>query len=72
MIDEEAAAAIDMRGAVELLFTSGFSTAETTSDISGRGVGMDAVRDEDPPARRRGRDRLDARRRARSPRSGCR
>jgi two-component system, chemotaxis family, sensor kinase CheA len=45
MIDEETAAAIDMRGAVELLFTSGFSTAETTSDISGRGVGMDAVRD---------------------------
>jgi two-component system, chemotaxis family, sensor kinase CheA len=45
MIDEEAAAAIDMRGAVELLFTSGFSTAATTSDISGRGVGMDAVRE---------------------------
>jgi len=45
MIDEETAAAIDMRGAVELLFTSGFSTAETTSDISGRGVGMDAVRE---------------------------
>jgi two-component system, chemotaxis family, sensor kinase CheA len=45
MIDEEAAAAIDMRGAVELLFTSGFSTAEMTSDISGRGVGMDAVRE---------------------------
>ena len=45
MIDEEAAATIDMRGAVELLFTSGFSTAQTTSDISGRGVGMDAVRE---------------------------
>jgi two-component system chemotaxis sensor kinase CheA len=45
MIDEDAAATIDMRGAVELLFTSGFSTAETTSDISGRGVGMDAVRE---------------------------
>jgi two-component system chemotaxis sensor kinase CheA len=45
MIDQDAAAAIDMRGAVELLFTSGFSTAETTSDISGRGVGMDAVRE---------------------------
>jgi two-component system, chemotaxis family, sensor kinase CheA len=45
MIDEEAAATMDMRGAVELLFTSGFSTAQTTSDISGRGVGMDAVRD---------------------------
>ena len=45
MIDADAAANIDMRGAVELLFTSGFSTAETTSDISGRGVGMDAVRE---------------------------
>ena len=44
MIDADAAAAIDMRGAVELLFSPGFSTAETTSDISGRGVGMDAVR----------------------------
>ncbi len=44
MIDEDAAATIDMRGAVELLFSAGFSTAETTSDISGRGVGMDAVR----------------------------
>jgi two-component system, chemotaxis family, sensor kinase CheA len=45
MIDEDAAATIDIRGAVELLFTSGFSTAEATSDISGRGVGMDAVRE---------------------------
>jgi two-component system, chemotaxis family, sensor kinase CheA len=45
MIDEDAAASIDMRDAVELLFTSGFTTAETTSDISGRGVGMDAVRE---------------------------
>ena len=44
VIDEDAAATIDMRGAVELLFSAGFSTAETTSDISGRGVGMDAVR----------------------------
>jgi two-component system chemotaxis sensor kinase CheA len=33
-----------MRQAIELLFAPGFSTAETTSDISGRGVGMDAVR----------------------------
>lgn len=45
MIDEESAATIDMRGAIELLFTSGFSTAQTASDISGRGVGMDAVRE---------------------------
>jgi two-component system chemotaxis sensor kinase CheA len=44
MIDEDAAGAIDMRGAVELLFSPGFSTVEITSDISGRGVGMDAVR----------------------------
>ncbi len=28
----------------ELLFLAGFSTAETTTDISGRGVGMDVVR----------------------------
>ncbi len=28
----------------ELIFASGFSTAEKTTDISGRGVGMDAVR----------------------------
>jgi two-component system chemotaxis sensor kinase CheA len=37
-------ASVDHARAVELLFTAGFSTAETTSDISGRGVGMDAVR----------------------------
>jgi two-component system chemotaxis sensor kinase CheA len=35
---------IDMARATELLFHPGFSTADTTSDISGRGVGMDAVR----------------------------
>jgi two-component system chemotaxis sensor kinase CheA len=35
---------VDHARAAELLFTAGFSTAETTSDISGRGVGMDAVR----------------------------
>jgi two-component system chemotaxis sensor kinase CheA len=35
---------VDMSRAIELLFAPGFSTAETTSDISGRGVGMDAVR----------------------------
>ncbi len=44
LIDEAAAAEIDMRGAVELLFGAGFSTAEQASDISGRGVGMDVVR----------------------------
>ena len=44
LIDAQAAAEITMKGALELLFAPGFSTAETTSDISGRGVGMDAVR----------------------------
>jgi two-component system, chemotaxis family, sensor kinase CheA len=44
LIDAQAAADIDMKAAVELLFTPGFSTSDTTSDISGRGVGMDAVR----------------------------
>jgi two-component system, chemotaxis family, sensor kinase CheA len=37
-------ASVDMEQAIELLFSAGFSTAEQTSDISGRGVGMDAVR----------------------------
>lgn len=44
LIDAQAAAEITMKSAVELLFAPGFSTADTTSDISGRGVGMDAVR----------------------------
>ena len=44
LITPEAAESIDMPRAAELLFMAGFSTAETTSDISGRGVGMDAVR----------------------------
>ena len=44
LIEPDQAAGIDMRGAIELLFQAGFSTAETTSDVSGRGVGMDAVR----------------------------
>jgi two-component system chemotaxis sensor kinase CheA len=35
---------VDMVRAIELLFAPGFSTAEVTNDISGRGVGMDAVR----------------------------
>ncbi len=44
LIAPEVAATIDAARAVELLFAPGFSTAEVTSDISGRGVGMDAVR----------------------------
>jgi two-component system, chemotaxis family, sensor kinase CheA len=44
LIDAETAKHIDIKQAIELLFAPGFSTAEVTSDISGRGVGMDAVR----------------------------
>jgi two-component system, chemotaxis family, sensor kinase CheA len=44
VIDAQAASEITMKAAIELLFAAGFSTAETTSDISGRGVGMDVVR----------------------------
>jgi two-component system, chemotaxis family, sensor kinase CheA len=35
---------VDAAAAAELIFTPGFSTAEHMSDVSGRGVGMDAVR----------------------------
>src|SRR5947209_9769595 len=44
LIGAEEAVAVDMERAIELLFTPGLSTVERTSDISGRGVGMDAVR----------------------------
>jgi two-component system chemotaxis sensor kinase CheA len=44
LIPAEAVDSIDMPRAIELLFSAGFSTADQTSDISGRGVGMDAVR----------------------------
>jgi two-component system chemotaxis sensor kinase CheA len=37
-------AALDDAAAMELLFAPGFSTAQEVSDISGRGVGLDAVR----------------------------
>jgi two-component system, chemotaxis family, sensor kinase CheA len=44
LIAADAVDAVDAKGAAELLFHPGFSTADVTSDISGRGVGMDAVR----------------------------
>jgi two-component system, chemotaxis family, sensor kinase CheA len=44
LIPWDAVEAIDSAKAVELLFHPGFSTVEELSDISGRGVGMDAVR----------------------------
>jgi two-component system chemotaxis sensor kinase CheA len=44
LITQEEAAAVDIPRAIELLFSAGFSTAEKATDVSGRGVGMDAVR----------------------------
>ena len=37
-------AALDEAAVADLIFMPGFSTAKTVTDISGRGVGMDAVR----------------------------
>ncbi|MDX6729413.1 MAG: two-component system, chemotaxis family, sensor kinase CheA [Baekduia sp.] len=45
LITREQAQLIDMRGAIELLFAPGFSTAAAIGALSGRGVGMDAVRE---------------------------
>lgn len=44
LIDEERLERISDQEAVNLVFASGFSTAEMVSDLSGRGVGMDVVR----------------------------
>lgn len=44
LISREAATQLDREQVYELMFISGFSTAETLSDISGRGVGLDAVK----------------------------
>lgn len=44
LLDAERAAQLSDAQAVQLVFLPGFSTAEAISDLSGRGVGMDAVR----------------------------
>lgn len=44
LITADEAALVDVERAIELLFSPGFSTAEKATDVSGRGVGMDAVR----------------------------
>jgi two-component system chemotaxis sensor kinase CheA len=44
MIDEARLATITDDDATMLVFAAGFSTAEKISDVSGRGVGMDVVR----------------------------
>jgi two-component system, chemotaxis family, sensor kinase CheA len=44
LLTPEQAEGLDATRAIDLLFTPGFSTRESASDVSGRGVGMDAVR----------------------------
>jgi two-component system, chemotaxis family, sensor kinase CheA len=44
LITEEELESLTDTDAVDLLFRPGFSTADQVSDLSGRGVGMDAVR----------------------------
>jgi two-component system chemotaxis sensor kinase CheA len=44
IIDAPTATAMSDAEAIQLIFAPGFSTAEAISDLSGRGVGMDAVR----------------------------
>ncbi|MCK1992458.1 chemotaxis protein CheA [Peribacillus muralis] len=44
IITKETAATLTDKQIYELIFASGFSTAETISDVSGRGVGLDVVK----------------------------
>jgi two-component system chemotaxis sensor kinase CheA len=44
VLASDALAAVSDEDVIELIFAAGFSTAEAVTDLSGRGVGMDAVR----------------------------
>ncbi|MCL2008019.1 MAG: response regulator [Treponema sp.] len=44
LVSKEVAAGLGEEELLNYIFQSGFSTSETVSDLSGRGVGMDAVR----------------------------
>jgi two-component system chemotaxis sensor kinase CheA len=44
LIEPERVPDVTLEEAIELLFSPGFSTTEQATDISGRGVGLDAVR----------------------------
>jgi two-component system chemotaxis sensor kinase CheA len=43
LLSQEAASGLDDAAALRLIFHAGFSTASSVTEISGRGVGMDAV-----------------------------
>jgi two-component system chemotaxis sensor kinase CheA len=45
LLTADEAALLDEEQAYQLIFRAGFSTAEQISDVSGRGVGMDVVRE---------------------------
>ena len=45
LVDADAAASLEENQIFDLLFRPGFSTAAAVSDLSGRGVGMDVVRE---------------------------
>ncbi|AXH98719.1 chemotaxis protein CheA [Sporosarcina sp. PTS2304] len=44
IVSEEAAAALSNKQVAELILASGFSTAASITDVSGRGVGLDVVK----------------------------
>jgi two-component system chemotaxis sensor kinase CheA len=44
IVDARAAEALDDRAALDLVFAPGLTTAATVTELSGRGVGLDAVR----------------------------
>ncbi len=44
VVSEQTASTLSDKQVFELILSSGFSTAETISDISGRGVGLDVVK----------------------------
>jgi two-component system chemotaxis sensor kinase CheA len=44
LMPEAAIRALDDRASLDLVFAPGFSTAKAVTDVSGRGVGLDAVR----------------------------
>jgi len=44
LVSKDAAATLDEEELINFIFQSGFSTAEKLSSVSGRGVGMDAVK----------------------------
>jgi two-component system chemotaxis sensor kinase CheA len=43
LIDAESAAKLDDDAVIQYVFKNGFSTNDTVTDVSGRGVGMDAI-----------------------------